>query len=480
MKRSKKISILLGILALACIATFAVTRVEERKEKIKNSDEIILEIPGDDVKSLSWEYESETLAFHKDDKWLYDGDEAFPVSEDKIKELLSPFASFGVSFIIEDVEDYGQYGLEDPICTIDLATEEQSFKIQLGDYSKMDSERYVSIGDGRVYLVKNDPLDYFNAKLSDMIDNDEVPSFEQATDIDFSGSENYSIAYEEDSTASWCAQDVYFTQKDGGSQPLDTENVKNYLSGITSLNLSDYASYNVTEEELHSYGLDSPELTVTVNYTEESEEGEKTENTFLLNVGRDPEEKKAAEKTEEAEPEKETEAAEEAGLTDAEEKITAYARVGESQIVYKISAEEYKNLMAASFDDLRHQEIFTADFADVDRIDISLEGADYTITSKKEDEERIWYYQGEEISLTNFIGSVKALEADSFTGEEPAQKEEISLTIHLDHENFPEIRIGLYRYDGTNCLAVVNGKPVALVSRTSVVDVIEAVHAIIL
>ena len=69
MKRSKKIYILLGVLAIICVATFSVNKVKEHKEKIKNSDEIILEIPSDLVKSLSWEYESNNLAFHKDDKW---------------------------------------------------------------------------------------------------------------------------------------------------------------------------------------------------------------------------------------------------------------------------------------------------------------------------------------------------------------------------------------------------------------------------
>ena len=72
------------------------------------------------------------------------------------------------------------------------------------------------------------------------------------------------------------------------------------------------------------------------------------------------------------------------------------------------------------------------------------------------------------------------MEADEFTGEKATQKEEISLTLSLDNENFPEVQIQLYRHDGTHCLAVVDGKSVALVKRTAVVDLIEAVHAIVL
>lgn len=42
--------------------------------------------------------------------------------------------------------------------------------------------------------------------------------------------------------------------------------------------------------------------------------------------------------------------------------IFCYARVGESQIVYQITQSEYDTLTDVSYDALRHQKIFTADF----------------------------------------------------------------------------------------------------------------------
>lgn len=57
---------------------------------------------------------------------------------------------------------------------------------------------------------------------------------------------------------------------------------------------------------------------------------------------------------------------------------------------------------------------------------------------------------------------------------------EISLIVHLDNENMSEVSIELYRYDGDNCLAVADGVPTALVARSGVVDLVEAVHAIVL
>ena len=44
MKRYKRLYLLLGVLAVACIATFGVLRFEEHQEQIKNSDEIILKV----------------------------------------------------------------------------------------------------------------------------------------------------------------------------------------------------------------------------------------------------------------------------------------------------------------------------------------------------------------------------------------------------------------------------------------------------
>ena len=75
--------------------------------------------------------------------------------------------------------------------------------------------------------------------------------------------------------------------------------------------------------------------------------------------------------------------------------------------------------------------------------------------------------------------SLEALAAEEFTSQRPAQKVEISLTIHLDNEDFPAVQIDLYRYDGTRCLAVIDGESVSLVERAAVVGLIEEVHAIV-
>ena len=471
MKRSKRLCILLGVLAVACVATFALSRYQAKKEQIQTNGEVVLEIPVDSVQALSWEYDGETLSFHKDDQWIYDEDEAFPVDGEKIEGLLNQFSAMGAAFTIENPEDLSPYGLSDPTCSITITTDEETYTILLGGYSTMDSQRYVSIGDGNVYLVADDPLDDFDIGLRDLLDPDDIPAFDQVSEITFTGSENYQIfyeAYEDGSARTYCADDVYFVQQEDGTLPLDTDKVNSYLQTIRYLDLSDYVTYNVTDEELAQYGLDDPQLTIQVNYTEENEDGDEVSDTFTLHISRDPEELAKAEASESEDEE------------DTEEEITAYARVGDSPIVYRLYSESYSSLMRASCDDLRHAELFTADFADITQIDVSLEGTDYTITTDGSGDDRTYAYLETEVEIDDFRSALESLQADSFTDEAPAQKEEISLTLHLDNEAFPTVEISLYRYDGSSCLAVVDGVPTALVERSQVVDLVEAVNAIVL
>lgn len=345
MKRYKRLYVVLAVLLAACIATFALSRYKAQKEQIQTSGETILSISADEVESLSWDYDGQTLSFHRDGAWSYDDDAAFPVDAEQMNLLLEPFAAFGAAFIIEDVDDLGQYGLDNPVCTIRITAGGETHTIQLGDYSKMDAQRYVSIGDGNVYLAAHDPLDEFDVTLDELIDQDDIPAFGQVSELRFSGAENYAVSYQEDGGNTYREDDVYFTEQDGAQVPLDPDRVEDYLQAIQSLSLTDCVTYSANDDDLQSCGLDSPELIIEVAY--DGEDG--ASGTFTLNVSRDPDER----------------AAEAPAAGESEEEITAYARVGQSKLLYQITGAEYEALMAASYDALRHQEVLPAALEDI-------------------------------------------------------------------------------------------------------------------
>ena len=468
MHKAAKIYALLGILLVICAVAFAVSHYEEKQEQIKNSGEVILEIPTDQVTALSWTNDSGTFSFTKDETWAYEDDAAFPVDEEKISSLLAQFESFEASFVIENIDDYAQYGLDAPVCTIRITAGGESYTAELGDFSKMDEQRYISIGDGKVYLVEHDPLDEFDVVLRDMIRNDTVPAFDTAEQIVFSGSENYTVTRDEDGK-SICADDVFF---DDG-KPLDTASVDTFLNEIRALSLTNYVSYNASEEELAAFGLDEPELTIELEYTVQDAESEEKDGSLLLRLSRNPEELAAYE-----------EAAEkgEGNLPS----VTCYVQIDQSQIVYEISQDVYNQLTAVSYNELRHQTLFTADFDMVTSIDVVLDGESYTFTyappenQSDADAAGTWTYNGEEFDIYSLRTALRSLSASSFTEESPSGQEEISLTVHLDNPDFPTFTLTLYRHDGTNCLATVDGEPVAFVPRSKTVDLIEAVNKVTL
>ena len=141
--------------------------------------------------------------------------------------------------------------MDEPVCTISITTGEETCTVELGDFSKMDEQRYISIGDGKAYLVTHDPL-----------------------------------------------------------------------AALKGLGLSDYVSYNVTDAELETFGLDAPELTITLDYSSSDEDGNETDSgTLVLHLSQNPEELAAYEEAVENEEDE---------LPD----VTCYARIGESQIEF--------------------------------------------------------------------------------------------------------------------------------------------------
>lgn len=460
MRKTKQLYLLLGILAAVCIAAFAVSRHEEKKEQIRSSGEQILAIPADSVTALSWEYGDGALAFTRTETgWQYDGDGAFPVDEDRLEQLLEPFAALSAAFVIEAVEDYSQYGLEEPTCIIHITAGENDYTVRLGDFSKMDEQRYLSLEDGNAYLAVEDPLTAFDVELSDLIRNDTMPDWDTVSAIAFSGVESYTIRRREDGS-SICAEDIYFVE----DAPLDTDNVEDYLNALHTLSLSDYVSYSVTEEELENLGLAQPELTVQVDYTDANG----AEDTVTVQLARDPEDQAAYEQA----------VADEA---DVYPSVARYVRLGDSPIVYQITETKFNTLTGAAYDSMRHQQLFTGDFDTVTAVEITLDGE--TVTFLREDgeeEETVWRYGEAQVDISQLKSELLSLRVSVFSSEKAEGQTEISLTLHLENEAYPTFCLTLYRYDGETCRAEVDGAAVGLASRAQTVDLMEAAREIIL
>ena len=457
MKRTKRLKLLCIALVAIIAGTFAVTRIQSYSEKIKTGGGTILDLSASEVNTISWDGSSDTLSFHKsEDEWIYDEDEDFPVNDNSVNGLIADFADFDVSFTIEDADDLSQYGLDDPVCTINISTDDEDYEIKLGSYSNMDEQRYVSIGDGNVYLASSDPYDDFNIDIESLMADDDIPySFGDEVTVKFEGAYTYGFEYVEDNTYTACSDDMYFTT--AKHLALDTDKVTTYLNNISYVGLGSCMTYSATDEDKEKYGLANPDLRVTINYVDSDEE----EQTFAFSIGR-----KVADRDIE--------------LDEIDSSIEAYIQIEGSDIIYEITGSDMANILAGTYADLRHDEIFTSDTENVSKFVVEIDGSKYTFNNKGSKKKQKWYLDDEEVEAEQILTTLQDITADEYTRTADCGKEEMSITIYSDNDNTSKIKYEFYRNDGDTCIVKINGKINCTVERSQVVDLIEAVNELIL
>ena len=117
MKRYKRLYVVLAVLLAACIATFALSRYKAQKEQIQTSGETILSISADEVESLSWDYDGQTLSLPPGRNLELRRRRGFPVDAEQMDLLLEP-SRLRRSLHHRRCGRSGQYGLDNPVCTI--------------------------------------------------------------------------------------------------------------------------------------------------------------------------------------------------------------------------------------------------------------------------------------------------------------------------------------------------------------------------
>lgn len=452
MKRKKNLLIWVGILAVLCAAIAIVTGVEKHVDSISTVSEEIIATSESALTEVSWTTDGETLDFVRatgedaetdedgNGVWQSSDDATFPVDQEKMSEFLDHFSSVIASFIIEDVEDYSQYGLSDPQCTITLVSADGTTTIQLGDYSTMDSKRYVTLG-GAVYLIDDDLMEYITTDRDDFMQRDSLPDYDTLDAVQATGETAFAVEYLPDETLTYTDDYDYYLNEDGSYKALSTSNVKSFVSTISdALEDADYVTYNASDADLSDYGLDSPAQQVSITSTLDDEQ-----TTVTVAFGQDSKE-------------------------------NCYARVDESEIIYQIDSDTYEEITAAGYDTLRPSEVLSLDWDTVESVDITIDDTTYTAKAGKSS----WTINDTEVDFDDVEDAVDALDVTEFTSDEPAKKQEIAVAFHCDNDDYPTLSLIAYQYDGESCLVTFGGETVGLVDRDLVVTLIEAVNAITL
>lgn len=441
MKRQKQLMILVGVLVVLIAVIALVSGVQKHIDTISTVDEEIIATSESALTAVSWTKDGTTLSFTQaDDTWSDAGDAAFPVDQDKMSDLLEHFESVHASFIIEDVEDFGQYGLDNPSCTVTLTSADGETVIRMGDYSTMDEKRYLTLGDGTVYLIDDDLEQYLTTDRDDWMRQDNLPDYDTLDSIVATGETAFTVEHRPDEDLCYTDAYEYYMTDGGRNRELSADKVADFADTLRNLDRTDYATYTEDGTTLADYGLDAPAQTFTVTCTTDEEP-----QTLTLAFG-----KKGND---------------------------CYLRMDDSTIVYRVDADTYADdIAAAGYDTLRPDEVLALNWDDVESIDFTVDDATYTAEKSGD----TWKINGEKVEFEDVTDAIDGLKVNEFNTETPAKKQEAAFTVHLDNQDFPELTVTLYKYDGDNCLAQKDGETLGFVARSLVVDLTEAVNAITL
>ena len=456
MKRRKTLIVLSCVLALAIVGIITEKAVAQHIDKINTIDEEVFAITEDDVSQISVTKEGKTAVIEKvEDSWKNTADTDFPVDQDYVADIFESFEKVHASFIIDDVEDYSQYGISNPEGKISFSTEDGEKEITFGTFSTIDEKRYICVNGGSVYLIDEDLLDKISGDIEDYLDRDKVADFSQLTAMRVTGESKINVVYDPDGKYTYTDAYDYYNVSDDEHQVLSDTKVSNYLSTLRNLDLSQYETYKATEEDMEKYGLDNPGLTVTLtgeipaDDSEESDDAVVSTNQTLYFSHKDGAKK-------------------------------AYLNFEGSTIVYAITSEDYDNVVKANYKDIRPDEIVSIDWTKVAQISAKIEGETNIIEVDHSGDGNKYSIGEDKVDFVTVTSKIDGLNLTEVGDGYEKGTEELAFAITLDDSDATVVNVVMYQYDGDSCVVSVDGKIVGLCARSSMSNLREEMTSAIL
>lgn len=465
MKRMKKLLTLLAVLVLILGATYLAGKWNPEKEAEESTETVIFTLDADSVTQLGWNYGEEILFDRTEDGWVLAEDANFPVDASYLSTMLDMLGEISSSRTIENVEDWDQYGLEVPVCTVTVTTDTTSV-LEIGNETAMGGERYFSIGDGNAYLVDESVLSPFCYKLYDVLEYERIPTMTDVTGMEVvSESQSYTLSCQENTGLTYFGEYAWVME----GRILDTDLTEDLITSFMDYSWLECVNYYA--EDLAYYGMEDPAVTITLNYYESvsvstgevDEDGDPVFETrkdpvsFTLEIGN-------------------------------ANGSCRYAKLPGSRMIYTISGSLVETLLNTTYYDLRPDEVLELDWDEVTSVDIILDGETYSLIREirnETDEEgnvtekTVYTMNGMDVEFEDAQNILDSLDSAGYASGTPDGVEEIRFLIHRNTEYFPEIKIAFFRYDSASCMTVLNGEATVFTERDAIAELTEAVKAML-
>ena len=455
MSRGKTMLALLAVLVVLAGAVLAV-KLLVPEETAQGEDSIpVYTMDPDTATALRWTYQQETVSLVKQDGvWANGEDRRFPLDSSYVDTMLQTLRKIDATRTLEDPEDLAEYGLDNPTCVVTVVTDTET-TISIGNPAAIGNSRYLSLGDGKVYLVDETILDSFEYGLYDLVKMETIPDMSTVLGAEINAMGNkLSISYQENSGWAYSDRYVWFLNREDAHLPLDADLTAELLANVTDLNWVSCVEYNADAQTLEQYGLTMPQATVAIQY----ENSEGATATFALEIGN----------------------------TTGDYN---YARIAGSGMIYKIDGGILKALRYTTYYDLQPDEILMMDWDTVTGVTITLNDQVYEIQMETREEARednstktvtVALLDGREIDFARVENMLDVLVSTGYSGgAEPETSPVISMLFHRNTEIFPEVELAFYPYSSSDDLVSLNGVVNLFIAREDVETLVQRIEQIL-
>ncbi|WP_320938241.1 DUF4340 domain-containing protein [Enterocloster lavalensis] len=280
MSQSKKISFAAAALLVLCAAYAGLTWQQKQSagRALQEAESARVYVTDfGDVTGIAIENGDARLDFVEDNgTWYYAQDRDCPIRQTTLTNLADQLAALPATRKLENADELASYGLADPKIRFEITTGQQTPATLLignqvkaagsSDIDQAPEEYYACISGGsQVYTIDSSLAETAGKGLYDFIQTESLPTV--------SGADIRDIAITKGETTS------HFVKKEVDGQgniawyrdTADTEanrlpdnsQLNNLAQAVSGLSIRSCVNYNATDEELGSYGLETPVMTLT-------------------------------------------------------------------------------------------------------------------------------------------------------------------------------------------------------------------------
>ncbi len=176
MNKARKIRLLVMLVCLAlAVAAYLAARGSKEQDEDDGQETESYQVTNIDTSQVTEigiiNGDSTTNLVREEDQWKSLEDDSVTIDADSVDSFLTAAGAITSETQIEKVEDFDQYGLEEPILNITLQWDSNMYTLRVGDYNSIIGCYYIRVNEestvytvsSSVYYSLNKTLENFEA-----------------------------------------------------------------------------------------------------------------------------------------------------------------------------------------------------------------------------------------------------------------------------------------------------------------------------